>query len=387
MIYFLILFYTFILVYKYDIKRSIRGFKVNYYVLLALVCCISGFSYRLGMDTVGYMIFYKSVDPDVSYVIRHPFDYRYEPLFMIFLSLCKSITDDFTIVQFIIAIFVNSTIFWFLRKHSPYFYVALLFFFVSQYWNINFEIKRESITISLFLIAIDGLLGKNVGKKEYIRYYAICIFMLFCHRFAFITLFYPLFTKVRFNKITLGVFTLLIIGSILNIKYVSNLIAHINLLSSFVDVQDAVTYYTQSDTYGSGNVSLIGIFTSTIIPLFMAYKVRGIVDNRIQGLAICYLLIHILTFQVFIFYRLSNYLCFFIYIIYSNYAKYALSRKYNKAAYSSVLILAFAILLIGKFNKDQYIRYYPYNSIFTKEYNKERESEYYKLGNGMNVDF
>jgi len=339
------------------------------------------------MDTVGYMIFYKNVDPDISYVIRHPFDYRYEPVFMTFLSICKNISDDFTLVQIVIAIFVNSTIFWFLRKHSPLFFVAILFYFVTQYWNINFEIKRESITISLFLIAIDGLLGKNVGKKEYIRYYAICCFMLFCHRFAFITCFYPLFTKVKLNKVTLSIILCLIFISIINIKYVTNLISHINVLSTLMEVQDALVYYTQSDKYGKGNATLIGIVTSVIIPLFMTYKVRNIANKRIIGLTICYLLIHILTFQVFIFYRLSNYLCFFMIIVYSYYAKFALTRKYNIMAYSSIIIFAFTIILMGKLNKDQYIRYYPYNSIFSKEYNNERESEYYKLGDGMNVDF
>lgn len=391
MIYFLVLAYTLILVFKYDITGQKRGFKANYYILLVTVCCVSGVSYRLGMDTVGYMVFYKSVDPDTSYVIKHLSEYRYEPVFMIFLSLCKSISDDFTIVQFLITIFVNSTIFWFLRKHSPLFFVAILFYFVMQFWNINFEIKRESITISLFLIAIDGLLKSNASKREYIRYYLICSFMLLCHRFAFVTFFYPLFTKIKLNKTSLSILVFLCFLSIANIKFATSLFSKINILSSFVDVQGAVTYYMQSDKYGNGGASIFGVLTSIFIPLFMLYKTERYINSKVVGMTICYLLIQILTTQVFILYRFSNYLCFFVFILFSYFTKYAFKQrlKINRFVYLSTVVFIFLLTVKGKFNKDQYIRYYPYTSVFDKKYNQDRESEYYKLSDGdsSNIGF
>lgn len=355
-------------------------------ILLTITCSVAGFSYRLGMDTVGYMFFFKDVETDIPYLTQHIFDYRYEPVFMLFLSFCKNIWDDFTLVQIVIAMFVNTTIFWFLRKYSPCFFIAILFYFVMQYWNINFEIKRESITISLFLIAIDNLLVENVGKKQYIRYYFICILMLFCHRFAFIAFFYPIFTKIKLNKITLIIISLLSIMAMLQINYIAGIMSRISILSTFMQIQDALTGYLQSDRYGSGSGSIVGLVSSVVIPLIIMYLVRSNVDKRIMGLAIGYILMKLVMFEIFIFYRLTNYLFLFMIIIFSYYAKFAFQRKYNKGIYFSPLVGVFMLFLIGKFNKDQYIRYYPYNSIFVKENNKERESEYYKLGDAINID-
>lgn len=386
MIYLLTLLYTFILIYKYDIKQQKRGFKLNYIILLIISCSIAGFSYRLGIDTVGYMVFFKSVNTDTSYMISHLTEYRYEPVFMILLSICKNIWDDFALVQIIVAIFVNTTIFWFLRKHSPYFYIAILFYFIIQYWNLNFEIKRESIAIALFLIAIDKLLGNKIGKKQYFQYYLICFFTLFCHRFAFLTLFYPLFTKIKLNQLTVLIIFVLSILALLKINYITSILSRISILSALFEVQNAIQYYTQSDEYANNNISIVGLTTSVIIPLIMMYLVRQNVDKRIMGLAVGYLVIRLIMSEIFIFYRLTNYLCFFLFIVFSYYAKYALHKKYCKGIYLSPLVGVFLLLLIGKCNKSQHIRYLPYNSIFIKEYNKERESEYYKLGDAINID-
>ena len=205
MIYVVVLLYTIFLFYRYDLKKVRYGFSFHYYTLLILVSSIVGFSYRLGTDTLAYMSYYDNyITTDIGYTLGHLSEFKYEPIWVILNTMCKTIWDDFALVQIAVAIFVNTVIFWFIKKHSPYIFAGLFFYFIIQFWNVNFEIKRESMAISFFLIAIDNLLCDKMKIKNYIKYYAWCIPAIFCHRFAFLVLIYPLLSQIRWSKVSFG---------------------------------------------------------------------------------------------------------------------------------------------------------------------------------------
>ena len=104
MIYIIILLYTLFLVYNYDIKKTKKGFQFHYVALLVICICVSGFSYRLGMDTVGYMYYFEhSVDGDLGYTLMNLADYRYEPIPTLLFSIVKGLTGSFVVLQFVIA--------------------------------------------------------------------------------------------------------------------------------------------------------------------------------------------------------------------------------------------------------------------------------------------
>ena len=380
MVYFAIILYTLSLFYRYDIKGIKHGFIFHYYSLLFIVCCVVGFSYRLGTDTLAYMSFYGNyVSSDISYTITHLSECKFEPIWEILNSACKSIWDDFTLVQIVVAVFVNSVLFWFLRKHSPYLFAGLLFYFLLQFWNFNFEIKRESLAIAFFLIAIDNLFVDDVKVKNYIKYYFWCVPAMLCHHYAFAILIYPLFCLIRWSKENIALLFVLFLLLFFDFPFVTVIVNSFNYFS-FFNAQDLISGHLSSDLYGQGNeLSIFGLIHSVILPAIMLYIVRNKVDNRLFTFSVLYLFFFILQTKVFIFYRLCNYFSCFIIICYVCFLKHAYENRKNYPLYLCVLLLFITLQVRSKLSKQQYIRYYPYSSVFTKEINAEREAEYRRI--------
>lgn len=380
MIYLGVLLYTIFLFYRYDLKKNRHGFSFHYYTLLIIVCCIVGFSYRLGTDTLAYMSYFDNhVTTDLGYTLGHLSEFKYEPIWVLLNTICKIIWNDFVLVQLTVAIFVNTVIFWFIKKHSPYKYAGLFFYFIIQFWNVNFEIKRESMAIAFFLIAIDNLLKKDLTIRGYLRYCLWCIPALFCHRFAFVILIYPLFSLIRWSKVSISMFLILFFLLVLDFPFINIFINSLNVFS-FFNAKELVYGHLSSDIYGQGNtLSLFGIANSVLLPIIMLYTIRDKVDSRFLTFSILYLFFFLLQTKVFIFYRLCNYLFYFIAICYVTFLKYAYEKKRKNSIYLCVIILFLTLQVRGKSSKQSYIRYYPYSSVFTKELNQEREVEYRNL--------
>lgn len=392
MIYFAILIYTLVLFYQYDLKQKQTGIKIHYRILLIATICIVGFSYRLGMDTTGYMQYFESVSPDLSYTFNNLLECRYEPIPELLFSLCKRIWDDFALVQIVVGIFVNTTIFWFLRKHSPMFFFSVFLYYIFQYWNLNFEIKRESIAVCIFLIAIDKILKEDAKFKDYLIYYGICIIAILAHRFAFITFFYPIFQNLKFSKIYIGFISLSFLIFILYSSFVSRALYTFNGLIAFSS-GEAIQEYLDSSRFGAGGFSILGIVHQIILPLIIAFNTKRILNRKIYSFALLYFVVVLLKTQVFIFYRITNYLFLFVFIVYAYFLKEALanpksSLSHNNTSMSIVkskLIIKYILYFIILFHiytltaEEQHIRYMPYNSIFQKELNKERENVYNDL--------
>src|SRR5690606_12351352 len=82
---------------------------------------------------------------------------RYESFWILLNSACKTIIDDFAVLQFIHTIFVNAVVFWFFNKYTKYKFTSLFIYLLFYYLYYNTEILRESIAISFFLLAYPAL--------------------------------------------------------------------------------------------------------------------------------------------------------------------------------------------------------------------------------------
>lgn len=377
MIYFIIVIYTLFLVFNYDFKNRNKGFQYHYIILLVLSICVTGFSYRLGMDTVGYMYYFDHNVDDFLYSLKNIADYRYEPIPTLLFSLVKELTGSFVVLQFIIAAFVNITIFWFLRKHSPLFFFSVFLYFLYQYWNINFEIKRESLAISFFLIGIHQILKDDCKTKDYVVYVVFAILASLSHRYAFITLIYPFFRGIKLSKITIAVLIALSIFVFSGLFSVSEIFGRINVITAMFGVEQSVSNYIDK-SLAEGSSSIFGFIEGVFLPGLLLLKASKTLPRPLCAYAIVYIFLMIFQSHIFFLYRLGNYLCFFIFIAYSEALKHSLKKNF------SMIVIILAVLLMSqifnKCHKSNYIRYYPYSSIFTEETNPDREREYSELG-------
>lgn len=376
MIYFISLLYCLFLVYRYDIKKTESRYNTHYYILLAIAICVAGFSYRLGTDTFEYMRYFDLyVDGDIEYVWENLKEMKYEPIPVILFSICKSVINDFALVQFVIAIFVNCVFFWFLRKHSSMFFFSVFLYFIFQYWNMNFEIKRESIAISFFLIGYDKLIENGINRKSLLQFIAWCIPAILSHRYAFVVMFLPIFQNLRLNIGYILTFAVLSFAIFLERSFVTNLFWVFNGLFAFFNVNDSIIYYITSSEYGIGNLTIFGYIESIFLPVVIIASVRNYCRKEVFGMALGFLIMKLLMAQVFIFYRLCNYLCLFLFIAYAEVLASYMTKRVNKVNVIA-LLLVIVLLFRGKVLGTGLLPYYPYNSIFTKEYVIERENLY-----------
>lgn len=381
MIYIAILIYTLYLSYRYDLKGNQANYIIHYRILLTLTIAIVGFSYRLGMDTVGYMEHFDRVDSNLKYTFQNLSDLRYEPIPELLFSFCKGIWDDFTLVQIVIGIFVNVVVFWFLRKHSPMFFFSVFLYYIFQYWNMNFEIKRESIAICIFLIAIDRILKENVKLKDYLWYYGICCIALLAHKFAFITFIYPLLQNLKLTKRFILLYCFAFLFLALVPELVSKVIPMVNVLFAFSS-GDIINSYLESSRFGAGGLTIFGTVHQIIVPLFILYSVRQCSNKTIYSLALLNFILLLLQSQIFIFYRLRNYLMIFLFIVYATALLESIKNKNYIVRGLIIFVALFQIFLLS--GKEQHIRYLPYNSIFNKELIQEREATYRELDYMLN---
>ena len=113
MIYLLVFILLLIPVVRYDWMAKTGGENVWYYLNLIVLILLVGLRYRVGGDTLVYMSMYNEwpAMDELKY-----FDFEeaiYNPLWYIYTSVAKSISDEFWVLQIIQAVIVNSIFFHF----------------------------------------------------------------------------------------------------------------------------------------------------------------------------------------------------------------------------------------------------------------------------------
>ena len=384
LIYILLLIYLLLLFYVYDIKSYRKNRKLHYVLSCIILILVAGLRYRVGLDTIAYMRSFES--PYYPFLAEFSIwgEYGSDIGWVFINSLAKSIGGGFYTVQFIQAIIVNVAVFWFVRRHSPKPFMAILLFFMFQWWNYCFEAMRESIAIAFYLFALDALITENSLKKYYLRVWPAAL----VHTFGFVTFLFPLIRYIKVNKylpiiiiIFLGVF--LSIGDLIN-EIVDSMSAMEGMAS------EKATMYLESDTYGVSNLSIAGIaalVVSRIIPMvYIIFVLQrdGDARNKIfVPYLISYILVVILRIEVPIFFRFYNY--FEIMMIIAMTQAVSVKQTRNRKMTTSLawmMILFMVFIRAYELTKPEtdslneyktYNRYVPYNSIFTQDYNEKSE--------------
>ena len=377
--YFILLLYLLFLYFYYDVLGKKGYQKLNLYLSCMLLILVAGFRYRIGVDTIKYMEDFKYY-PTLDKLNLSLLDV--EPFWLLINSVCKTLYDDFVLVQLVQAAIVNIIIFWFIKRHSPKPFLAILLYYVFQWWNFCFEVMRESISIAFYLYALDAILAQNNWKKYYLRIWPA----LLVHTFGFVTLLFPFIQLLKFRKSTLGIFAILIV-----LAFTSS--TQLNTIIFLFDgsIADKVNYYLDSNIYGGSSISIMGIlayFLGNVLPiliiLYIFYKYRQIERiSRIVPYLLIFLLIIILRIQVTIFYRFFNYFEIIVIVAMTQLVSLSSLRQNRNFRYLTL----FALILMSSFkiyqfykpavdynkNAKIYHRYYPYNSVFNKEYHQETE--------------
>jgi len=379
MIYLVVLVYILLLAFKFD--RGKQCFKqksrlIHQIILYLTLSSIAGLSYRLGIDCIRYEMRFntiESIDQFSTFQLLLN-SYDLDPLWVLLMSVVKFFSEEFYFLHLVVALFVNGVIFWFVNKHTKYFFTTILLYFLILYWNFSFEILRESISVSFFLLALDNIID---GKNSYIRYYILALPAIFFQTFGFVVLLFPVFRILNVQKHITGAVCITIILTPI-IFYFMNMVT----VSGFL-TEDASSKMESGYLGESSSINIFGVIKSVVtivVPsLYMITKTKGVVDNDLRSFAFLYPLFFITTYGYVMMYRMGNYAFIPFVICVGQYIHNVFRKK------DAVAILIFCVFIIFTMNKyfDEtvYRRYLPYSSIFDETTDTKREQIYNELLN------
>lgn len=382
MIYFVIIAFLFFCAYKYDSKPNKKNIRIFCFCYIALVC-LAGFRYRIGLDTIRYEQHYSYALPLSQLTMEDIFQGEYSFLYILLQGVAKEISDEFYIMQFIHAIIVNFSVFLFIKKNTNAQFLALLLYFILVYHEFCFEVMRESLAVSMFLLS-----WTYFKNNKWWYYMLFATFAFGFHHSAIFLYLLPLI-KLPIIKSALCINKKIIIVSVICLilgYYLQNKFFDYFLLLDWQDaVADRINSYNNSD-YGGQTLNIFGIISVFILRVFypmyiiMRYKKRNKVYIELESIVALFIIFSVLSIPITIFYRMTSYTYLFVILMYANYSSigYGLNIRNTQKylIYLPLVLFTFWGFLGKEKSQHVYNRYFPYYSIFTKNVDWNREKLY-----------
>lgn len=346
-----------------------RDYNKWLWIITCLFIAIAAFRFEIGADTTySYMPKYIKY-PSIDKLTAADFEMTdYQPGWVVFCSLCKYISPSFYTFQFIHALILNISILFFLKRNSNNVFVALLVYYIMNYLEYNTECLRESMAISCSLIAFEFYKGK---KYLFTTLFAFLAFNF--HVSAIGALLIPIIFRIKFTKKS---FFVVLVLSLTSPFIYQMLPDQTKLLISITGNQDLADYYNnQFSRTLNANYYIMHVVYYVFIPMYLAYYNIKHSDGKYIGFAYTFSILQMLAIFSYAFYRLSNYIAPFYWLMIADCARSLLHSKYQGSRNSIFVIYVFIGLyvcqggLLGNdsdkrifLHKKLYERYFPYKS-------------------------
>ncbi len=383
MIYLLIVIFLLCCIYIYDI-RKVKVYRYHlFYTVISILIILNVLSYKIGGDTEAYMynwLFYNSLF-DINLLdeiaVR---SFKERPGWIILTSFLKGLCDNFIILRVVLACWVNLVVAYFIRTNTKLIFTTLLIYFIVSYFNYNFEILRESIAISVFLLAYPFYV-----KGAWVKYFLCFLIAFMFHESSLVMLlmpFFRVFNNMDLKKLLVIMISIYIVLVLLNVTDVL-----MRILPESFAFYDKAYMYLNSSVYGE-NIRvnmLLSFFPSFLIPLISIVILRNNPQQRFFCVfVIASILFNVLTTKMYIFYRFNNYVLLPVAVAYAE-VIYLLSKRIalgnSRRIFFVPMLFVYILYKIynvhlmsdgagNKVGARMYERYYPYTSIIENENRK-----------------
>lgn len=354
--YLIIIIFTFLCaIFDRRMAKDIKIFSIC--LILIYVILLMGFRYRVGIDTMNYMSGYKHM-PTFENLIHFDFNStRIEPGYIFIAALCKSFTNEFWLMQLVMAAITDTCIFIFIYRYCKNPFIGILLFFLLAFLYFNTEIMRESAAIGIFLLNF-----RNLERGNLTRYYLLSPLSIIFHYSAFIILLFPLVKHLKLNWI----YIVLCIG----ILSITPIIESINELLVNTTIYRRVNLYVSQVQLLNLHWRLGELIRSALPPILAIYLYRRyhLYSDKYK-MVLLQILFCIGTFAIpVIFQRFTNYTTLFSVVLLSNFLYLRRIHILKK-----VLVTLFLIGTQCFYYYTMYQRWIPYVSIFDPIKVEQRE--------------
>jgi|GEM_PF-2099792 len=144
------------------ITQNLRNSKKIYCITIAVILIFfSGFrSYNIGTDTPAYVQVFLNSDKISLNFLKDILTKR-EPLFLLYLALVRTISDNYSLFLLPIAIFYISTASSFIYKYSKTPLISYIILLSMGYFSFSMAGLRQTIGYAILIIATDKLIDRK----------------------------------------------------------------------------------------------------------------------------------------------------------------------------------------------------------------------------------
>lgn len=385
MVYLVALVIILIPFFKFDILKKGGNEKLWYYICLSALTLIAGFRYRVGGDTLGYMVHFQTY-PDIARIFNFNFKGAYYmPLWYIYNAIFKSLGDSFYVFQIVQAFLVNLAFFRFFKRYSKHFFAVLLVYFVGYYLFYNTEILRSALCVALFLEAYPFL-----ERKKYHWYFLLSLIAVGFHISAVFLFIVPLFRFIKKENFIFCIVTgvvILLIACLINVK---SIIESVNIQAT-----TGFRYYLMSrlNSYANSMPQLSKYYLfdqlTICIPILGVMLIRRIFgydnDRRFGVAAMMMVIIQFGSLFHNVVGRFNDYLIPFMLVYMTNTLldnRDDIAKNKHGLTLAILTVISFFGVVTIKYCRNQnslcegshiYDRYIPYRSIFNEQKHVKRE--------------
>lgn len=357
-----ILVFLFALVGALYNRRMANNMRIFW---LSTVCVYSiliiGLRYRVGLDTMGYMLGYEKHDNLNFFVSNFSFETIRDPLYHLLCAFAKSNKWDFWVIQLIMSAITTSCIYIFLYRTCKNPFIGILLYCILQWLYFSAEIMRESAAVGIFLLNY-----RNFQRKNYLKYYLFSFLSIGFHFSAAITWIIPWCNRLRVNWIYL-----LLCSTII---FIAPFVSSLNTILALASIADNVDFFIDQAETLNLNWKIVELVRSAIIPIMVIYlNSKYDIKFEFKGLVLLQLLFCCGTFAIpIMFSRFTNYTGLFVVVALSNIISSVRIKPKLKCCIWSIIVISQSY-----YYYDMYSRWIPYVSIFNPMQVKERENKWY----------
>lgn len=375
-IFIILSFLTFLEIYQ---PKIVKG-KILMIVVYSLLTIVAGLRYRLGPDTISYMLLFENKAIELSdLTYTDIFAGRYQPGWVLLESFFKEF-DNWYLFQFSISMLFHILLFRFIWNITTNRYTYLLVYFLICYLYLATDVLRESLAI--------GFISNSFLELTRGRSFRSFLFFFLAFMFHFYALIWILFVPILYSsriKLVYGLFFILsLIGFYLS-PNATMLINETFLLLGFVlDLGYALVADQEMNLSG---LAYYFVKLGLLLSLYALNRQLKNVEKKRVHIHSSVLEVYISLLVIRMFFvpfaeRFFNYLNILTIVILVDWMRVYFNRFRTNLKLISVFttilfVFGYYIIPYVKVSETYGVRYYkiyaPYSSIITKQKDTERE--------------
>lgn len=367
MIYVVILLLVMFCIWRYDLLGETNRKDVFYWGICVVFILLSGLRYEIGIDTRMYM---KSWEFYPDFWNMHWFEdisrfqeksyglNRFNPGWVLYCMIIRAFSEDFTAVQIVTAVLFNIAAFRTIKKYSSYPFLTILIFYINfKFLEFEFEIMRETVAVSVFLL----LAFDNYMKRKWVAYYLGTLLAFFMHTSAILMFALPLIRNIDWN---LKKYTFIMVIPSFLLAVAGRAILG-DLVNIFLGGSGFIAQYAAGAIENETNINYLLMYGLQPVLLYIlaALSFRHFESKELRTLVFFSILFMNFNMVYFTAGRLVNYLVLQVFIAITP-IFYLLIKKFHTMLIALVLCLVYSAPIIYSFKKPENVaRYWPYQSV------------------------